>query len=397
MNEPVDLFAPDFPHGSIEGYNKGCRGGSCSGVYTLGISCKRAYERYQGDYSFRAAVDGGKTPAEIVAAEEDDTLTSVKPSRSRGKVVDDRLRVAPTVTVADSETPVEDFAEVDDDAPEDGFEVADEVAEGADLSEQSADVDEVKAAAIAYAEQLGIDYEKHGTPKGYYAGCREKEKCPGLERVGKSCNQAVNEYQRDVKARRAAEAAVIAPKGPKPAPPAAAPAAVVEAETERRVDDVLAELHEANRELAETQQTLANVREQAAGYLDLIATGHSELEEARAQLGVLDHALATANTAVADLRDQLAESERAREALSHQLTAATLDSAERASTTLSLAGQPVATLSVDTPPVKPLGFSIEPTSEGGVSVHLQGGSEPVYLDLSFENGQLQRAGVTTGK
>ena len=48
------------------------------------------------------------------------------------------------------------------------------MAESTDLSQQLAEVDEVKAAAIAYAEKLCIEYEKHGTTKGYYAGAAKR-------------------------------------------------------------------------------------------------------------------------------------------------------------------------------------------------------------------------------
>jgi DNA-binding NarL/FixJ family response regulator len=62
----ADLLDDAFPHGTIDGYRAGCRGGACPGV----IACRDVYQRYMGDYRFKRAIDAGTPVAEIVAADE---------------------------------------------------------------------------------------------------------------------------------------------------------------------------------------------------------------------------------------------------------------------------------------------------------------------------------------
>lgn len=66
------------------------------------------------------------------------------------------------------------------------------------------------AAAPVQSEQKGTDVsettktipdEKHGTPSGYSAGCRDED-CAGLKLRGKSCRGAVRDYQRELRERR---------------------------------------------------------------------------------------------------------------------------------------------------------------------------------------------------
>lgn len=47
-----------------------------------------------------------------------------------------------------------------------------------------------------------IPDEKHGTPAGYYAGCRLKDACPGIQRAGRSCTAAVTAHQKALKTER---------------------------------------------------------------------------------------------------------------------------------------------------------------------------------------------------
>lgn len=49
------LFSPTFPHGTPDGYGRGCHGSHCPAV----IPCRVVYRRYAGDYSFRKMIDAG--------------------------------------------------------------------------------------------------------------------------------------------------------------------------------------------------------------------------------------------------------------------------------------------------------------------------------------------------
>jgi hypothetical protein len=69
------LSDPDFPHGSTEGYSRGCKGANCPAL----IACRDVHFRYAGDYDFRRAVDGGMTPAEVVEREQAAAPSALRP------------------------------------------------------------------------------------------------------------------------------------------------------------------------------------------------------------------------------------------------------------------------------------------------------------------------------
>lgn len=174
----ADLLEDGFPHSTPEGYRSGCQGHACPGIADNGISCADSFARYQGDYGFRKKVDAGMSPKEIVAAE--------RAAQSAGS---EKLDGKPKPRPVKKPT-------------------------AQPLSEEAqAAIDAATVETVGEAPAKEIPLEKHGTPKGYYLGCRLKDECPGVERVGKSCNQAVNEYQRALKEnrkKREAAAAVAA-------------------------------------------------------------------------------------------------------------------------------------------------------------------------------------------
>jgi transposase len=54
-----------YPHGTTEGFTKGCHGSHCPAP----MACRDVLVRYNGDFAFRRQINAGMTPAEIVAAE----------------------------------------------------------------------------------------------------------------------------------------------------------------------------------------------------------------------------------------------------------------------------------------------------------------------------------------
>lgn len=57
-----DLYAPDFPHGTESGYQRGCHSnGACPANVEFGQSCAKAHGRYTMDHSYRRVVDNGAT------------------------------------------------------------------------------------------------------------------------------------------------------------------------------------------------------------------------------------------------------------------------------------------------------------------------------------------------
>lgn len=105
----ADLFEDGYPHGTVEGYNGGCRGGSCPAGVEHGLSCKRAKMLAAGDYRYPRLVQQGLTPAEIAAALAE-TPHVASPAPKKPEPTDDELDAAfaakrhtPATTLATTE------------------------------------------------------------------------------------------------------------------------------------------------------------------------------------------------------------------------------------------------------------------------------------------------------
>lgn len=59
------LSDPTHPHGTTEGFKRGCKGAGCPAP----VSCTTVHTRYNGDYAFRKAYDAGVTPEQIAQQE----------------------------------------------------------------------------------------------------------------------------------------------------------------------------------------------------------------------------------------------------------------------------------------------------------------------------------------
>lgn len=64
MNAQI-ILDETFPHGTPDGYLKGCRGGHCPNQ----IACRDVHRRYSGDYGFRKKIDAGESAVDITEAE----------------------------------------------------------------------------------------------------------------------------------------------------------------------------------------------------------------------------------------------------------------------------------------------------------------------------------------
>lgn len=63
----ADLWEDGYPHGTVEGYDGGCRGGACPAGVEHNMSCKRAKALSNGDFRYKRLATAGRTPAEIAA------------------------------------------------------------------------------------------------------------------------------------------------------------------------------------------------------------------------------------------------------------------------------------------------------------------------------------------
>jgi hypothetical protein len=75
-------FDPDFPHGTVEGYDRGCRGNICPAKEQYGWTCARARERFNGDHQWRSWVLAGLTLEQIAVADREASATE----KERAKV-----------------------------------------------------------------------------------------------------------------------------------------------------------------------------------------------------------------------------------------------------------------------------------------------------------------------
>lgn len=64
----LDLFVDGFPHGTPQGYDEGCQGGTCPTGVEYGLSCKIAKSKSRGDYQYQKLVKQGATIPEIADA-----------------------------------------------------------------------------------------------------------------------------------------------------------------------------------------------------------------------------------------------------------------------------------------------------------------------------------------
>lgn len=264
----ADLFEDGFPHSTKEGYRAGCRGRACPGIEENGISCADAFARYQGDYGFRKKVDAGMSPSEIMAAEAVPIAENPRP----------KPKVAPKPTVQplspEAEAAIESVPADDEAAPR--FETFGKPTSRPAVTKE-------------------IPLENHGTPKGYKAGCRLRDKCPGVETVGKSCTQAVAEYQRAATAARKRNQV------------AAAPAPVVEPEVEAEalalevgplIGEALADAEAPQEQPSEPQPELDESQEVAPSADELLARiAELEGQLAAARRTALEAALEANNAA----------------------------------------------------------------------------------------------------
>lgn len=79
-----DYLEDKYPHGTLKGYQQGCRAKSCRGKKDVGVSCVELQTRYTADWSFRKSINMGISAAEIMALEK---LEAEKPQKVAVKVV----------------------------------------------------------------------------------------------------------------------------------------------------------------------------------------------------------------------------------------------------------------------------------------------------------------------
>lgn len=73
-----DMLDDSFPHGTVEGYNRGCKGSQCPAP----MACRDVRTRYHADWGFRKAVDAGATAAELLEQERSAAVARVEADRA---------------------------------------------------------------------------------------------------------------------------------------------------------------------------------------------------------------------------------------------------------------------------------------------------------------------------
>ncbi|MGN6693884.1 MAG: Lsr2 family DNA-binding protein [Aquihabitans sp.] len=110
----ADLWEDGYPHGTVEGYDGGCRGGACPGALDYGMSCKRAKTLSNSDIRYNRLARAGKTPAEIAQAlaEQPTTAHPAPPDRDKRhlkalerELADDTAAEEPHTTTKETRMP----------------------------------------------------------------------------------------------------------------------------------------------------------------------------------------------------------------------------------------------------------------------------------------------------
>jgi len=166
-----------FPHGTPQGWEDGCRGGSCPAAREDGLlSCAQAKIRYNGDFAYKRMVDGGMTPQQIRDADQE-TAATIRSKPAAPPVAVER----PSERFPDAEPPTTDVVAEPRPSP----------------------------SSVPPSEDV------HGTTRGYGRGCRGTG-CPNVARGGISCSAAQAEYMRQYAARKKAEKAEAEQSSVKP-------------------------------------------------------------------------------------------------------------------------------------------------------------------------------------
>ena len=88
----LDLLDDTFPHGTVEGHARGCRGAVCPGKALFGWSCAEAWVRYRGDWCYRKRVDAGMGAAEIAAVAAEEARINAEAVRALRRATNKRRR-----------------------------------------------------------------------------------------------------------------------------------------------------------------------------------------------------------------------------------------------------------------------------------------------------------------
>lgn len=73
----LDMLDDSFPHGTVEGFNLGCKGSHCPAP----MACRDVRTRYHADWGFRKAVDAGMTAAQLLEREQADAAAAAESDR----------------------------------------------------------------------------------------------------------------------------------------------------------------------------------------------------------------------------------------------------------------------------------------------------------------------------
>jgi hypothetical protein len=254
------LLDDSYPHGTLEGSRRGCRGSHCPAK----ISCANVRIRYGSDYAFAKRIDNGWTLDQIIAAENAAATAERERERAAARATRDRQRArtpkltepkptaerAPkpkkpkpsrTQRVSTPRPPAEraprtpsadvELREIQRKAKQEKREAAREAryARVRELHGQGKFDAEIAAdlgISVGRAWQLRTDLElpahkqkfgqrtvvplserqakHHGTPYGYALGCKDRSLCPGGA-DGVKCTDAASTAERERNRRNGAK------------------------------------------------------------------------------------------------------------------------------------------------------------------------------------------------
>jgi hypothetical protein len=196
----ADMLEDTFPHGTVRGYDQGCRTNHCPAP----ITCTVFRTRYVSDWGFRKRVDAGWTAEEIADWDAREAAKAVEAERAareaekvaqRAEAARARRKQAPRKVRANAFTEAE-YKQIRDMNAEGATDAAIAEALG-----RNASVITKKRDGMGLPRDSRKAVRGHGTRAGYDAGCRD-DSCPNTP----TCSEAARvEWRASAEAKRRRE------------------------------------------------------------------------------------------------------------------------------------------------------------------------------------------------
>ncbi|MEV8023366.1 histone-like nucleoid-structuring protein Lsr2 [Microbacterium sp. NPDC080220] len=200
----ADRLEDGFPHGTVQGYDQGCRGGWCPEGNDHGLSCAAAKRLNAGDYRYQRLVKRGLTPGAIADELGLAPETHQPPTRKPVLVedTDDVVDVEPEEPIM-RPTPESKRDQIRAWAEKNGIPVKERGRfPNALVAAYEANDPKIATAAPEPKVKEPRPLPEHGTDARYQRGCHDELDCPGHPQTAETCRGAHRAKIREAARRR---------------------------------------------------------------------------------------------------------------------------------------------------------------------------------------------------